>query len=238
MAKEKKEKKVVFRRIGGRIVPIAVGVGGAAMAADAARTTRVYNKDGVTIDKKKNVRARLTIRKRADELIIRKNGKRAGYANFSRTDGSDFGFNFLKINKKFRKQGLANILTKQSAVEMKKQGAKTITNQVIHEGSLKSNLSKRDKLFFSMDLGDEVFEQKISKKEAISQIVAAKKGKKRNFWHNPAKDSDVFRETSLKGLRTKGKGFIKPFKTRGMKARIALGSIAAVSSFAYAWRDK
>ena len=67
--KKAKNPNIVFRRIRGRIVPIRVSdkqrkaagasaaVGGAAVAADAARTKTVFvdKKNKIRIDKKKNV---------------------------------------------------------------------------------------------------------------------------------------------------------------------------------------
>lgn len=273
MAKKKKQKpNVVFRRIRGRIVPIKVsdknqqraGVAAAAVgtvaAADAARTKTILvdKKKNITIDKKKFARRSFGLGL-ADELVIKVKGKKAGYANIGRLEDDVFTFNMLKVNPKHRGKGLSKILTTESAREMKRQGAGSISNQVIHEGSLKGKFSgKRDKIFHATRHSD----KRISKKKALDIIGKERRrvagsafffgGKRKR--KSPAKifkrqrfddtisaamgiharEVGVFRETSLKGVRKTSKFGVKAFRSTGNKLQIAGGLALAAGGVALA----
>lgn len=238
MSQEKESRKVVFRRIGGRIIPISVAAVGGVVAADAARTTRIYSKGALTIDKKKFAMQPFVYDRLGTRLELRVKGKKAGTASFFRGAHDDtldvvkglmgkqekakeFAFSWLGIKNKFRGQGLSKILSHESAKEIKRQGGKEIWNQVVHPNSLKTNYSPiRDKLFKVADSGAS---KKVGLKKAIGNI---------KYWRNKKGilGSDIFRETSLKHV--KGNVGIKPFRTLGNKLKIGLGITAFLGGLA------
>jgi hypothetical protein len=113
-------RKVVFRRIGGRIVPIsvgAVGVSGAVAAADAARTHTVYAKKGVTMVRKKFVVMPQSILAGSPSLgtkisMHNKRGTTVGHSFFN-VDKNDAegSFDWLSVRKKYRGKGSSRTIS-------------------------------------------------------------------------------------------------------------------------------
>lgn len=234
MSQKEERRNVTFRRIGGRIVPIAIGTGGAALAADAARTKRIYSKAGVTVDRKKFTLQPFVYDRLGTKLVAKVDGKKAGTASFFRGADADFGpdmfksktfgFSWLGVKGKFRGQGISKLLSKEAAKEIKGQGGNKLWNQVVHPGSLATNYSsKRDKLFKIT----ETAEKKVGLKAALGNI---------KYWRNKkgVLTSDIFRETSLKGIH---RSRIKPFRTMKNKVTMGLGLLAVVGGFGYAAKE-
>lgn len=270
---EKRQVRFIRRR--GRIIPIrskkkegpnkAISAGaliaGTAVTDRALRTKTIYHdpKTGTRIDKRVRARTRLGIKNNATELTLFKNNKNIGYVNIGKESKEVSNINFLKVDKKQRGKGFSKVLTQEAAREMKRQGAKSTMNQVIHKGSLLSNFDKK------RDLITDEFGKKISMKAAKNEIelfqILDKGSKKPKFKGSykrlkmglpesgkrsvknltgsiahslfpdliTAKDSGVFRETSLKYLRKKGKFSTNPFRTRRNKLSIFLGSAAMIA---------
>jgi predicted GNAT family acetyltransferase len=210
---QEKNKKTVFRRIRGRIIPISISITGAGMALDAARTKRVYNTGGITIDKKTHAFQPFAGATLGDHLIIKKDGKFAGHARTYINDGTEHSFSWLGIKKKFRGQGLSNILAKQAAVEAKDKGGKTFFNHVVHPNS--ANLFGKDSVnkyyVERIRKGEQIFER-ISKPKAMSRVKT---------WHSKgfAKNA-IFRQTVIPKTLKRS---ITPFRTIGNKMKIGLG---------------
>lgn len=212
---------------------LVVGTAGAAVAADAARTRRIYSRNGVTIDRKKFSLQPFQMDRLGDTLIMRdKLGKRMGRASWYR-DGDKAGFSWLGVGKKFRGQGHSQTLSRVAAHEMKKSGAKRIWNHVVHPGSATVNLTKNDSFWKVQRIkadGDAILEH-VTKGAALRNI---------NF-HRKTKGvftSDIFRETLLKG-RTIMPGIRKAHLTTGMKVKLAAGLTVAAAGFAAAlWSSR
>lgn len=129
----------------------AAVVGGSAVAADAARTKRVFEeaKTGIAIDRKafSIVPPQVMLRPTTDtSMILRKNGKKAAQVWYGRhADVEDvanakfgkrvFGVDFLYTKSEFRGQGLSKVLMKHAASDMRAQGAGSVYNQVVHPRS-------------------------------------------------------------------------------------------------------
>lgn len=228
---------VTFRRIRGRIVPIkrdgspdkkraagaAAVVGGSALAADAARTSRVYRnvKTGVTIDRKK-FSYQPFVHTIGDKLTMRKGGKTVGQARYFNRGGGEFGFSWLGIKRDFRGQGHSKTLATQAVKQMRAKGGKSLFNQVVHPGSMKTGLSARDTFWRERSFGrGQKHLYQMTRKDAAKNI---------RMWRNKrgVLTSDVFRNTDLRGLsgpRT------RPYKTRAMKGRMAIGAgVAAIGA--------
>lgn len=226
MAKKRYKKgEIVFRKIKGRIVPIAVTGAGIGLAAGAARTKRIYANKALTVDVK-----RFTLQPFqfgiGSKITMRKAGKRIGNVYFGRSKILDKTYNisWLGVKKAYRGKGFGKKLAKFAAIEAKRKGAKSLYQQVVHRRSLNMGYNrKRDTLFRMFTRKDTgyAYHTQVTKKEALRNIVIhAEKG---------YKGSDIFRETSLKGLKTRGKGFIKPFRPLRSKAGIALGTGIALA---------
>ena len=233
MSKKREERRVVFRRVNGRIIPISVSVAGAGVAADAARTKRIYDKGGITMDLKRGAIQPFFEKSKVpfgDRIVMRKEGKFVGHSMFYkpfRAEPGERSFSWLGVKRKFRGKGYSKLLTAESARQMKRDGGTFLLNQVVHKNSLQTNFSRtRDKLWRSR--GDYMYS--MTKDEAIRNI---------NFYRNKKGliTSDVFRETSLKGIRTKNVG-IKPFRTFGNKARIVAGALFALGGIGFALKDR
>lgn len=224
------QQDVKFVRIRGRVVPIrsrkkekiasgtAAGIG-VAVAADAARTTRIYDKKGVTIDRKKFTYNPFA-HKIGDGLYMKKNGKFVGHSRiYMSPDGAknSAAFSWLGIKKEYRGKGYSKILSKESSKLMRSKGADYILNQVVHAGSINTNYNRARDTFWYLK-GDHFY--KTTKKYAMKNV--------RDHIKSGYKTSDIFRETDLKGVRKAGKGF----RTFGNKAAIVGGlSVAALGSY-------
>ena len=139
MAKKKDEnKRVIFRRIGGRVIPITVG---GAAAASAANTTRVYKKGNITIDKKKFSFAPVT-KTFGSRYNLSVAGKKAANATVAVAKDGEATFGWLGVKKKFQKKGLSKVLSKEAIRDSRRKGATHVFNQVIHPGSALTNYSK------------------------------------------------------------------------------------------------
>lgn len=219
MSDSNEKRRTVFRRINGRIVPISLAAGGSYAAFDGARTRRIYDKGGVTIDRKRFAFQPFVPDKLGTRLEMRKGKDLVGTASYYKA-GDNYSFSWLGIKSKFRGQGFSKPLSKVAAQSIKKDGGTKIFNQVVHPGSLNTNFSrKRDTLFkLGRNQHGEYF-KKITKAEATKNIKT---------WRNVKGilTSDVFRETSLKGIRT---SHIKPILTRASKVKIGAGLVAALT---------
>lgn len=235
MEHKKERRNVVFRRIGGRIVPISIAGAGGLVAADAARTTRVYSKAGVTIDKKKFAIQPFVFDRLGTRLEARVNGKLAGTSSFFRGAGEEtlkdtlksktYGISWLGVKKNFRGQGISKVLSKQTAKEIRRAGGNELWNQVVHKRSLLTNFSsKRDKLY---KITDTVY-KKVGLKKALGNI---------KYWRNKKGQlgSDIFRSTTLVGVR---KPALKPYRTLGNKLSIGFGLAALLGGTALAFGGK
>lgn len=230
-------RRVTFRRIRGRIVAIKpsdksrnkieVGAiaGGSALAADAARTRRIYSSGDLRIDRKSPAFLPLSGRF-GDHLVLTKLGKKVGTAShFNATvNGERVGtFSWLGVKEKFRGEGHSKILSKVAAQEMKRKGATHSINHVVHKNSLMANLRKSHDTFQKEFANGRI--KSISLSEAKRGIAYGEKKKlfgAHQFYIN--------RKTSLKGLRT-ATG-ISPHLTSAGKTRIAVGiSLAALGMF-------
>ncbi len=225
----KENKKTVFRRIRGRIVPISVSVTGAAIATDAARTKRVYNAGGITIDRSKFSFQPFAGATLGNKLTLKKGGKFAGVARTYVNDGSEHSFSWLGIKKQFRGQGLSNVLAKQAAVEVKDQGGKTFFNHVVHPNS--ANLfgkNSRNKYYMERIKKGEQYFEKISKPKAMGRVKS---------WHTKGfARNAIFRETFIP---SDIKRTITPFRTLGNKMKIGLGiGLALAGASMMLKRDK
>lgn len=237
MSQSSKEKNsnITFRRIRGRIVPIVVGGAGAAIAADAARTKRVYQKGDVAVDVKKFAYQpfRVKFGKRA---VIYKKGKKAGFAAFfddaaeSTKKAKVSGFSWFGIKRKYRKQGLGDILSAESAKEMRRSGTRFLSSQVVHPGSVKTNYSKKRDDFFRIHGGKKgTYSVHLTKSKALREI--------KNIRDKGYITSNIWRETDLKGIKTKSK-YSRVFRTKSNKARILLGTTAAIGGIYGALRNE
>lgn len=252
--------QVRFVRIHGRVVPIrgggnrarngnnyvtagagAVGAVGAATAYDAARTRRIYERNGITIDRKKFTIQPFVHDRLGERLIMRdKLGKKMGTASwykdvdvFSDSNQKTMGsFSWLGIRKKYRGQGHAQTLSRVAAHEMKKAGLDAVWNQVVHPNSATTNLTKHDSFWKAgkKAKGGVEFTQ-VTKQQALKNIN----------WHRKTRGvmtSDIFRMTNLKKQKTVMPGIRKAFMTGGMKKKLALGVAAAAAGIAGAiWNE-
>jgi len=243
MAEQKKG--VRFIRKNGRIIPIridqdsvekaglgAAGAAGVVVAADQLNTTRVYQKGNVTIDKKKFALQPFVKDRLGSKMVLRVDGKKAAVANYYRgafdDDVKSFGFSWLGVKREFRGEGLSKIISKEAARDMRRQGGEYVFNQVVHQNSLKTNLSSRDTLY---RLGRGNNFNPVSRRDAMKNI---------NFYRKKKGmlTSDIFRETSIKGIPRFTK-HSQPFRTTTNKALIGLGlASAAVSGLGLALRKE
>lgn len=221
MSKQGQDKKTVYRRIRGRIVPIAVSVSGLAVAADAARTRTVWQNKAknLHIIRKRFTHTLPTYGNIGDTLILKKGRAVVGTANYLRNDKSEFAFGWLGVKKQFRGKGLSKHLSRQAVVEIKSKGGKSLYNNVIHERSLSTSFGRgRDSLW---KMGKSNMSYRITKKEALSSINTLKS--KGGYGVN------VFRETNLTGVRLRRT--LKPFMSSATKLKLAAGLGAAALGF-------
>lgn len=139
MAEKKEKRNVVFRRIGGRIVPISVG---SALAYDAARTKVVSNSGGIKMVRKINTvqpLSSIASRKLVFGTTIKSydnSGKRVGQILFNKYQGAG-NVEWLSVKKKFQGKGHSKKLIKQAAIEMKRSGIDKLTGHAITKRSAK-----------------------------------------------------------------------------------------------------
>jgi len=235
---------VRFIRKNGRIIPIrsdakkssstagniaggSTAVIGTAVAADAARTRRVYERGGHIIDRKKYSFQPFT-KKVGDKLVMRKlDGTKVGQANWYQGAGDKPGskkasFSWLGVKSKYRGEGHSKTLSRVAAHEMKKSGVHHVWNQVVHEGSLKTNVTRHDTFWKAgKQTNTGVVMTKVTKDRAIANIR----------WHRKTKGiitSDIFRNTNLKKQATVFPGIRKAYMTKGMKMKLGVGLGLAV----------
>ncbi len=236
--KNNQQQKVMFRRIGGRVIPITVGTAGAGVAADAARTKRVYEnvRRGITIDRKSfayqpfvTFRGKDTFTRLGDRLVMKVKGKTAANASYYRgafnNDPKSFGFSWLGVKSRFRGQGLSKVITRQAAVEIRAKGGRYTWNQVVHPNSLGTNFSR---------LRDSLWKEKVRPDGMADLVQVTKKQALKNIrtWRDKKGilTSDIFRETKLPAVYRK----FKPYRTTKNKLLIAGGLTAsAVAAGAY-----
>lgn len=249
----RENERVTFRRINGRLVPIAVGAAGAgaaAVVADAARTKRVYETKKFTIDRKGFSIQPFSGMKLGDGLVMRtRRGARVGQARFYVDPGDGTAtFSWLGVKRRFRGRGMSQVLSRQAAIEMKAQGAKSIFNHVVHPGSLLTHFDgRRDKLWKegrALKSGGAMMEQ-VTKQQAVKSVTRWRKetealdkmGWAEYFFEtqkNKGKKGGaraIFRETSLGAVPTRRP--LTPYRTLGNKLRLGVGSVLAAGAVAY-----
>jgi hypothetical protein len=248
-------KHTVFRRIGGRIVPISVGTAGgvgAATALNALNTTRLTSKAiekaGVTIVKKKFALQPFVWTKLGTRLNMYKGANYVGNARFfPGADGaaSTFGFSWLGVRKAFRGQGQSKLLSSVAAGEIRRQGGTHVWNQVVHPGSLTTNFkATRDSLW---KVGKAYKDgsapvERIGMSQALKNIDWHRKrwtrpnGTMEALYHKVVphakipSNPNVFRQTSLKGVAYKN---LKEFRPLSNKLALGIGAGVAVGALAY-----
>jgi predicted GNAT family acetyltransferase len=239
--RNEKQQGVTFRRVRGRIIPIALGSAGAATAADAARTKRVYQTSKVAIDRKSFAFQPFSGLQMGDQLVMKtRGGKRIAQARYYVKPGGEGVFSWVGVKRSFRGKGHSQRIAKAGALEMKDKGATFIFNHVVHPGSLLTSYDrKRDRLWKEVrttKAGESVLEP-ILKKDAIKQATRWNKQFKKTtileyyFAKDKGGTRPVFRETKLpKTIRRP----IKPFRTTGNKLRMGLGlAVAAGAAASY-----
>lgn len=202
MTKKKEEnKQVVFRRMGGRIVPIVVGAG----LVNVGRTKSVYKKGSITIDQ------------RGKKLIMRKNGKKVGYSKFGITKNKynqigDSKIKMVSVDKKFRGKGYGRTLIKETARAARQRGAKSMFSAIV--GKRAATIKNKSDKFYEFnprmnEIGQSFFRE-------------TKRIKNRNL----EKDY-LFRKTNISRLKYKTKNTINlwPRKNKLMLAA-GIGSLA------------
>lgn len=236
----------------GRIIPIredgdsrkavaASGVAGAVVAADAARTTRVYATKNYTIDKKKFAFQPFSGARLGDHLVLRKrDGAKVGQARFyfTRKDKTA-SFSWLSVRKDMRGKGLSQLLSKQAAIEMKEGGAKSVFNHVVHPGSLLTHFNtKRDTLWKEVRTlkdGSASLEA-VTKKAALRSVnrwmqVSSKMSRLDGWLGKEVKGAKgIFRETKIPRALAR---HMKPFRTPSNKLNLAVGLGVAAGSALY-----
>lgn len=268
------QKRMKFIHKNGRIIPIrekrkdaaavSVGVAGAAVATDAARTTTVYKTKNLTIQKKKftfmpmdSLQSKMP--KFGDALFAKnKAGKRVGRMHFT-TDGSEGIIDWLSVKRSERGKGISKKLAKQAAIEMRGKGAKEIFTHVVHPRSaalLEGEKGARSTYFrvyrttkksgsFMTEIpkGEALAKAgmwkgkpgKFSVKEALQEAFSSfRKTPKRKYAMDYAGPT-IYRQVKLPKLMRRQ---IRPFRTTGNKLAIGLGAAAAIGSLAYLMRRR
>jgi len=238
---KQQNRNVVFRRIGGRVVPIATGTAGLGVAADAARTKRVYEnvRRGITIDRKLFARQPYVtfwskdsdFFKLGQRLNLKVKGKSATTVSFYRGamdgDPKSFGISWLRTKSKFRGQGLSKIITRQAGVEIREKGGRYTWNQVVHSHSLQTNFNRvRDSLWKETKKPGEFV--RVTKAQALKNI---------RTWRDKKGilTSEIFRETQIPRLSRK----MAPYRTTANKVAIGAGlGLAALSAGAYLYLNR
>lgn len=236
MKKNDENKRVVFRRIGGRIVPIAVATTGAAIAADAARSDIVRTaKDGSYSVRRKYSVMPMALSK--GELKIgtsisnyTKFGIKRGHINFFKNVADEGEVDWLGVGRKYRGKGISKGLAADAAVEMRSQGIKKLTSHVVHERSAKlfgdKVKSSYFKSYYTAKDGSS-FVRRIGKTAAMEFVRATK-------FKNKQPTAAIFRDVTLPKLRRNR----IPFKSVGIKSKMGLG-LGLVGAGLYSlWGDK
>lgn len=223
--RSKEGKEITFRRIGGRIVPIAIGGTSAAVAYDAARTRRIYQKGPTTIDVKHFAFQPYKYGKIGPKLQLRVGGKKAGSAFITKWPYSEpkaWTFSWLGVKKPYRGKGFGKLLTKEAARVARRQGGESFVNQVVHRRSVLANYNPKRDQFWTWR---SKFYRAKTKKQALKNIAQWK----RKGW----KTSDIWRETNIKGIHLKGKNIIQPYMTKPTKVRLGLGLAGVLGIASY-----
>lgn len=259
---------VRFIRVHGRVVPIrdkneghqkAVGVSvasaGAVVAADAARTTRIYQKGGVAIDKKLFAFQPMA-NTLGTSLHLSKKGEHAAKVFFYKTGdnaGKEFSISWLSTAKKFRGQGLSKDLMKHASVQMRAQGGTSLFSHVVHPNS--AGLGKARGTFWK-ELSNGYL-AKVSEPTAMKHVkawAAELKSKPspfgiegigarlRSFAFHKGKDlkesskaSAIFREVRIPNFRSITH---TAFRTTANKIALGLGVAAVAGGLYYAFRKR
>jgi hypothetical protein len=193
MSKQKENKNVVFRRIGGKVVPITIGAAGAGIAADAARTRVVYKTKKMTIVRKRGTFMPIGSYSEKRPMFgtglyaYSNRGKYMGRTIFDVTKegkASSGNFDWLTVKKRYRGQGLSKKLAKQGAIEMKGMGAKSIFSHVVSPRSagLFEGSKVKSTYWKEISRGKDRWLEKIGKKEALSRA---------SKWQKPMKISEA-----------------------------------------------
>jgi predicted GNAT family acetyltransferase len=222
MQKQKDEnKRVVFRRIGGRIVPITIAAVGAGVAADAARSDVVRTaKDGSYSIRRKGSVMPMALTKGEIKFgtsvtNYTKYGQRRGHINFFKNVAGEGEVDWLGVGKKFRGKGISKNLTSDAAAEMRSQGIKKISSHVVHERSAKLFGDKvRSRFYKSYYTGKDgsSFVRGIGKKAALAYVNGTK-------WKGKQPAAAIFRDVVIPKMRRNR----VPFKSIGIKSKIGLG---------------
>lgn len=252
--------KVKFIRKNGRIIPIrpkgekdnsrkagaAAAAGGTLVAADAARTERVYSKAGVTIDRKK-FSFQPMVNTFGTSLHMEKGGKKAASAYFYKTgDPGEFSMSWLGVKRPFRGQGLSKDIMRQASVEMRSQGGKTIFSHVVHPNSAQLGGKKVASTYWK-ELKNN-FMKPVSEKTAMKHVTAwsadyhakpkfgTMAALKESFNWNKAKGKEaapaIFREVKIPRFQRT----MQPFRTTANKVTMALGAAIALTGAYFAFR--
>jgi predicted GNAT family acetyltransferase len=256
-----------FIRKNGRVIPIhekgdkrkerpsraagaAVAAGGAAVAADAARTTQLYSKNGVTITKK-----RFAFQPMANtlgtSLHLQKNGENAAKVFFYKTGdraGKEFSISWLSTAKKFRGQGLSKDIMKHASNEMRAQGGTSLWSHVVHPNS--AGLGKKRGTFWKEMPGDMVtpvsertalkhvtkWAQELKAKPSLFSTEGLKAGVRSLLWHKGKDKSEaaaIFREVRIPKFSSIAHA---PTRTFSNKLAIGVGLAALAGGLYHAFR--
>lgn len=221
MSENKENRRVVFRRINGRIVPIVVGGTGAALALDAARSDVVrVTKSGYSVRKKFTLMP-MSLSKGEIEVgttITHRNnmGRKLGTVSFHKGVDGMGEINWLSVKKWARGKGISKHLVHDAAVEMRDAGMKKLSSHVVHERSASLLGNKSRSTFwksYRTSKDGSSFVKQVGKKEAIASVAGGK-------WKEKGKSvAAVFRDTTLPRMRR----VTKPFKSLGIKAQLVAG---------------
>lgn len=218
----REEKRTVFRRIRGRIVPITISVAGAGIAADAARST-VVRTDKLGNYSVKRTHALMPMSLAKGELRLgtsitsyNKFGQKRGGISFLKNVMGEGEIDWLSVKRKFRGVGVSKQLTHDAAAEMRHAGIKKISSHVAHPRSAKLFGDKVKSTYYKSyytSKSGESFVNQIGKKKAMELVGAYKWKSKSNT------TAAVFRDVKIPKLRR----MVAPFKSAAIKGRIGLG---------------
>lgn len=266
MSKKEEKRNVVFRRIGGRIVPITIGTAAAAKTYDLARTQTVYQTKDIRIDRKKL--KGLPIAMSSEKKLVfgeglyayNNKGKYLGRTLYG-VEGKEGSFDWLSVKKSARGQGVSKKLTKQAAIEMKGQGATKIFSHVVHKRSagLFEGSKVKSKYYrgaYTHPKTGEVTLEPIGKRAAMDKVTKWQKPlpylesikeqlRPKNLaktikqtWSGSSKKSDYGGPTVFREVTIPKniRRLRKPFRTTGNKVGMAVYGALAIGSLAYGLR--
>lgn len=171
MTNKKEEKKTLFRRIGGRIVPIAVGGG----LISRSVSTRVYKKGDITIDRK------------GRKMTMRKSGVKIGFTEFRKHGFGGIGdsnIKWLGVAEKHRGKGYGRTIITETARELRRRGKNEMMNAVA--GPRAATIKNKSDSFYEV----------ANRKNGESYLKRLKSIEGRDISENP-----VFRRTKISGLK-------------------------------------